>query len=213
MILQERSSLLRQTRVRQSSSSRKHTRVGAMLAFLLALSVVGCEREQRRFSEMAPLSGRPQPQANTELRPGMAGAPGAQSKTTVPAPYGENAWAISEGKRLYTWFNCIGCHANGGGGMGPPLMDDKWIYGSDPESIHTTIVQGRPNGMPAFGGKLADQQVWQLVAYVRALGGFARKDVRPGRNDDMAVRPSEQAMKSQTAESAGSALPEREQPR
>jgi cytochrome c oxidase cbb3-type subunit 3 len=199
----------------QNSCNRKHTRVGAALAFLLALAFTGCEREQRRFSEIAPLSGRPQPQANTELRPGMPGAPGAgaQSKTTVPAPYGENGWAISEGKRLYTWFNCIGCHANGGGGMGPPLMDDKWIYGSDPESIHATILQGRPNGMPAFGGKLADQQVWQLVAYVRALGGFARKDLRPGRNDDMAVRSSEQAMKSRTAESAGSALPEREQPR
>jgi cytochrome c oxidase cbb3-type subunit 3 len=203
----------RQNRLPQNSYSRKPMRVGAISAFLLALAFTGCEREQRRFSEIAPLSGRPQPQSNTELRPGVPGAPGAQSKATVPARYGENAWAISEGKRLYTWFNCVGCHANGGGGMGPPLMDEKWIYGSDPESIHATILQGRPNGMPAFGGKLADQQVWQLVAYVRALSGLVRKDVRPGRNDDMAVRSSEQAMKSQTAKSAGSALPERKQPR
>src|ERR1044071_3848683 len=43
-----------------------------------------------------------------------------------------NAYAIAEGKRLYTQLNCVGCHANGGGGMGPPLMDDKWIYGSAP---------------------------------------------------------------------------------
>ncbi len=67
--------------------------------------------------------------------------------------------------------------------------------------------------MPAYGGKLADQQVWQLVAYVRAMSGLVRKDVRPGRNDDMAVRPSEQAMQSQTAERAGSSLPKPEQPR
>jgi cytochrome c oxidase cbb3-type subunit III len=213
MILPELFSLLRQIRVLKNSLTHKHTNISAMLAFLLALALTACEREQRRFTEIAPLSGRPQPQANTELRPGMPGAPGAQGKTTVPAPYGENAWAIAEGKRLYNWFNCVGCHAQGGGGMGPPLIDEKWIYGSDPDVIHATILEGRPNGMPAYGGKLADQQVWQLVAYVRAMSGLVRKDVRPGRNDDMAVRPSEQAMESQTAESAGSSLPKPEQPR
>ena len=31
-------------------------------------------------------------------------------------------------------------------------MDDKWIYGYEPEQIFATISQGRPNGMPAFGG-------------------------------------------------------------
>jgi cytochrome c oxidase cbb3-type subunit III len=213
MNLQEPSSRLRQTRLLQNSLKLKQTKITAILALLLAIALAACEREQRRFTEIAPLSGRRQPQVNTELRPGTLGAPGAQTKTSVPAPYGENAWAIAEGKRLYTWFNCVGCHAHGGGGMGPPLMDEKWIYGSDPESIHATILEGRPNGMPAYAGKLADQQVWQLVAYVRALGGLVRKDVRPGRNDDMAVRPSEQAMQSQTAESAGSPSPTPEQPR
>ena len=37
--------------------------------------------------------------------------------------------------------------------MGPPLMDDKWIYGYEPEQVFATIVEGRPNGMPAFGGE------------------------------------------------------------
>ena len=41
----------------------------------------------------------------------------------------------------------------GGGGIGPPLMDDRWIYGSAPENIYASIVQGRPNGMPAWGGR------------------------------------------------------------
>jgi mono/diheme cytochrome c family protein len=102
--------------------------------FLLALALTACEREQRRFTEIGPLSGRPQPQANTQLRPGMPGAPGAQGKTTVQAPYGENAWAIAEGKRLYNWFNCVGCHAQGGGGMGPPLMPD----GPPSNILHTS---------------------------------------------------------------------------
>jgi cytochrome c oxidase cbb3-type subunit III len=189
------------------------------IVLLLLLSLGGCEREQRRFSEIAPASGRPYPPPISELQPGTPGAPAADATpVSMPAidgrgPYEENAWAVAEGKRLYTWYNCVGCHANGGGGMGPPLMDDKWIYGSEPEDIHTSIVQGRPNGMPAFRGKLADQQVWQLVAYVRALGGLLRKDVRPGRNDDMAVHPSEQAMSSQTPSRAESPPSEGERSR
>ncbi len=42
-----------------------------------------------------------------------------------------------------------------------------------PENIYATIINGRPNGMPAFGGKIPPQQVWQIVAYVQL-------DVRPG---------------------------------
>jgi cytochrome c oxidase cbb3-type subunit III len=112
--------------------------------------------------------------------------------------YSENAYAVNDGKRLYSAYNCVGCHAHGGGGMGPPLMDDRWIYGSEPQNIYATIVQGRPNGMPSFRGKVPDPQVWQLVAYVRALGGLARKDVAPGRNDDMTPHPSEQSLPPQT---------------
>ena len=87
--------------------------------------------------------------------------------------FAANAFHLSEGKRLYSWFNCSGCHANGGGGMGPALIDDKWIYGSAIESIHATIRDGRPNGMPTFGGKVPDDQIWELAAYVRSMAGLA----------------------------------------
>lgn len=92
-----------------------------------------------------------------------------------PPPAGVNPLAptaatIGEGKRLYQWYNCAGCHGlNGGGGMGPPFADADWIYGSAPENLFQSIVQGRPGGMPAFGA-LADDHVWKLVAYVRTLG-------------------------------------------
>ena len=48
-------------------------------------------------------------------------------------------------------------------------MDDEWIYGGRLEQIHQTMVEGRPNGMPAWGGKIPDQQLWQLAAYVRSM--------------------------------------------
>jgi cytochrome c oxidase cbb3-type subunit III len=106
--------------------------------------------------------------------------------------YDHIAWATSEGKRLFTQMNCAGCHANGGGGMGPALMDDQWLYGSNPESIYETIVAGRPNGMPSFRDRLAPTQVWQLVAYVRSMSGLTPKGSRPARGDHMMTRPAEQ---------------------
>jgi cytochrome c oxidase cbb3-type subunit 3 len=48
-------------------------------------------------------------------------------------------------------------------------MDDVWIYGGRLEQIHNTIAQGRPNGMPAWGGKIPDEQLWQISAYVRSM--------------------------------------------
>ena len=79
--------------------------------------------------------------------------------------------------------NCNGCHAAGGGAMGPALMDETWIYGSGPQNIYATIMEGRPNGMPSFRGRIPDEQAWQIVAYVRSLADMAPKDVVPARGD------------------------------
>jgi cytochrome c oxidase cbb3-type subunit 3 len=78
--------------------------------------------------------------------------------------------------------------------MGPPLMDDEWIYGSDASQIFSSIVEGRPNGMPSFQGKVPNHQVWQLVAYVRSLSGLTAKAARPGREDNMQVKTPEQQL-------------------
>lgn len=83
--------------------------------------------------------------------------------------YYDNADAVTTGKRLFSQYNCSGCHSNGGGGMGPALMDNQWIYGGRLEQIHQSIVQGRPNGMPAWGTKIPDEQIWQIAAYVRSM--------------------------------------------
>jgi cytochrome c oxidase cbb3-type subunit 3 len=167
-------------------------RAAAVLCLLAAaLAAVGCQREQRRFSELAPSSGLPDRLRASGFNPGDRPPP-----ADVRNPYAGNGWAVNEGKRLYARFNCVGCHAHGGGGIGPALMDDTWIYGGRPVEIYASIVEGRPNGMPAFGGRITDAEVWQLVAYVQTLSGGLRRDVRPGRSDHMMVRPSEQAGRS-----------------
>ena len=158
---------------------------GAIVAGLLL--PVGCKREQRVFD---PGSSGSQVADGTALNEVHAGG-----SSPVPdiSQYESSAYAVSEGKRLYSAYNCVGCHAQGGGAIGPALMDSVWIYGSHPQQIYSDIVQGRPNGMPSFGGKLPDYQVWELVAYVRSMSGQLPSDVAPSRSDQMPVAKAEQA--------------------
>jgi cytochrome c oxidase cbb3-type subunit 3 len=72
--------------------------------------------------------------------------------------------------RAFNAFNCVGCHmSNGGGGMGPALSNSFFVYGGEPENIYLTIVQGRPNGMPAWGAVLPEDIIWDVVAYVTSI--------------------------------------------
>ena len=139
-----------------------------LTTFLLLAS---CGREQR-IAQVSPAAGAlPSQPRIGELQPG-----GALPDLDPPNPYEGNYHAMSEGQRLYSWFNCAGCHSPGGGGaIGPPLIDDAWIYGNRPANIYDTIVRGRPNGMPAFGGKIPSYQIWQIVTYVRSMAPQKRE--------------------------------------
>jgi cytochrome c oxidase cbb3-type subunit III len=164
-----------------------------LLITILVLSIAACKREDREFRVRTPETDRIQSKA---LVPIMAG--GSPQPAHVRNDYENNAYAMSEGKRLFSSFNCYGCHGgSGGGGMGPPLIDDVWIYGNAPEQIFSSIVEGRPNGMPSFRNKLPNYQVWQLAAYVRSMSGLAAADAAPGRNDDMQSAPPENTRPAQ----------------
>jgi cytochrome c oxidase cbb3-type subunit 3 len=160
---------------------------------MVLISMSACEREARPFPERtAAAAGTPRP-SQSQLYPG--GVPSAEPSTT--SPFQENAYGIAVGKRLFEAYNCAGCHSHGGGGMGPALMDDQWIYGSRAGNIFASIVEGRPNGMPTWRNKVPDQQVWQIVAYIQSLNGQAPIDVLPGRSDHLSagtpenLRPAE----------------------
>lgn len=93
-----------------------------------------------------------------------------QIKPGAVSPVGDSPQAIDRGMRYFVAFNCVGCHApNGGGGMGPSLSNNVFLYGSDPAQIYLTIYQGRPRGMPAWGAMLPDNIIWDIVAYVRNI--------------------------------------------
>lgn len=95
----------------------------------------------------------------------------AYVEADIENPYSGDPEAIAAGERHFKAFNCSGCHApEGGGGMGPPLSDDVWIYGNEPAQIYATIMQGRPAGMPAFSSMVTDKIVWEIAAYLEDLG-------------------------------------------
>ena len=174
-------------RVRAAMSSPLFT-----LGTLLCLTAA-CETEERRFPDTVASVPADNGVRQSPLKPGE------YVPDTVPAlPYEETAYAISEGQRLFTWYNCAGCHAtNGGGGMGPPLIDGKWIYGSSPENIYATIVEGRPNGMPSWRGRIPRQQIWQIVAYVRTMSGLTPQIARASRVDHMMALPGSQLLQQE----------------
>lgn len=97
-------------------------------------------------------------------------AGGAAPASESPVPLDDPA-TVEAGKALFTGkLGCYGCHGQaGGGGMGPSLADNQWIYGGDEATIHETLVNGRPNGMPKFGGAATDEELWQVVAFVQSL--------------------------------------------
>lgn len=161
--------------------ARSWSRWTAVALSVCGVALFGCQREQRRFSEG--------PSASRLIVPSATGGVQLGRDRGSLEGYATNAWAISEGQRLYSQMNCSGCHAHGGGGMAPPLMDAGWIYGAGLLDIERSIVEGRPRGMPAYGARLSPQQVWQLVAYVRSLSGHAPSAAAPVRDDHMAVRP------------------------
>lgn len=139
------------------------------------------------IATLALLAGCRQSDRSKTTDPHAEGASGgAIVSASEQGDYSTSAYQIGEGQRLYKWMNCAGCHGpHGGGGMGPSFMDAKWRYGSDMADIVRTIDGGRPNGMPSFHNRLTGQQMWQLAAYVRALGGLAPSDAVPSRGDQM----------------------------
>ena len=155
-------------------------------AFLALVLATACEREKRRFDK--PLT-EPDPVAQADadvpLQPGEAGR--GMRATGSAGGYDEsNSYEVSQGRQWFRWYNCSGCHAQAGGGsIGPALMDEKWIYGSDPDAVFATIMEGRPNGMPSFRGRIPEAQAWELVAYVRSLSGIISGQAATNRADSM----------------------------
>ena len=104
--------------------------------------------------------------------------------------------ALQDGRRLFNWYNCSGCHGgHAGGGMGPSLRDEVWIYGNRDDQIFDSIAQGRSEGMPAWGSKIPKEQIWELVAYIKSMRTSQEPDPPVEPADEMVENPMNDTMR------------------
>ena len=140
-----------------------------------ALTLAACQKGERASAYVPAANVGPQPLVS-ELLPGGAQPPPQDPRGKL---YDGDAASIAQGKQYFAWYNCSGCHFNGGGGIGPAFMDKTWRYGGSIDQIYSSIAQGRPNGMPTWGAKIPDTQIWQIAAYVRSLSSPQTQDIQP----------------------------------
>lgn len=103
------------------------------------------------------------------------GFPSSGRTLVLTNPYEHDKRALGLGAQLFVAYNCIDCHgADGSGAMGPTFADGRWHFGGSAGEVFESIYEGRPDGMPQWGGRITNDQIWMLTAYVRSL---ATKDL------------------------------------
>ena len=86
--------------------------------------------------------------------------------------------ALKVGERLYLNYcsTCHGSDARGARGF-PNLRDNEWQWGGDPESIRTTLLNGRIAAMPSWEAALGGESgVNEVTQYILRLSGRATID-------------------------------------
>ncbi|MFN8473165.1 MAG: cytochrome c oxidase subunit II [Anaerolineae bacterium] len=90
-----------------------------------------------------------------------------------------------QGEQLFQQNGCVSCHQSGGGGIGPSLngvfgsqvqLEDGSTATADETYVRESmlqpaakIVKGYQNVMPSFQGRLTDEQIIALIAYIKSL--------------------------------------------
>jgi cytochrome c oxidase cbb3-type subunit 3 len=88
---------------------------------------------------------------------------------TLTNPNGSNREAADAGGKVFQAMNCDGCHGDGATGwVGPSLVDGRWRHGGSDAELFQSVYFGRPRGMPAYGGLMSAEMVWQVVSYIRS---------------------------------------------
>jgi mono/diheme cytochrome c family protein len=113
---------------------------------------------------------------------------GAPEPVVAPPPQAQ----MVDGARIYKGA-CIACHEADGSGsprIYPPLPGNANLQSADPSSTLRIILDGAqtvttpraPNtgSMPAYAGKLSDQEIADAATYIRNSWGNAAPAVTPG---------------------------------
>lgn len=86
--------------------------------------------------------------------------------------YLENSNDLSAGKQIFIQV-CAACHGQeGGGGVGPNLVDDYWLHGGSIKDVFSMIKYGIPEkGMPSWQTQYSAHEIAQLASYIKSIGG------------------------------------------
>lgn len=133
------------------------------------------------------------PAANGTLAPAASAAtprtdpnPSNAPAANLSNPIASTAASIAAGKRAYDG-NCAACHGNAAQGavragtplsiieeqrgtQPPDLTDAQWDHGSSDADIFAVIKRGiPPTMMTGFDGRIPDNDIWNIVNYLRSL--------------------------------------------
>ncbi|XSG81035.1 MAG: c-type cytochrome [Methyloligella sp. ZOD6] len=105
-------------------------------------------------------------------------------------PYADDPESVAEeGHKIYMGLGCNGCHGGtGGGGMGPPLTNPIWVYGSDGDTLFRFVTLGSDGyqkeynatrkgsenvvgPMPPMGGANIESadDLWKVISWIRTI--------------------------------------------
>lgn len=79
------------------------------------------------------------------------------------------------GERMFLTYcsQCHGSDARGAKGF-PNLTDNDWLYGGEPQTILTTVMEGRNGMMPPMGAAIGGPEgIREVANYVLSLSGSA----------------------------------------
>lgn len=85
--------------------------------------------------------------------------------------------SLRSGRQRYV-FDCRQCHGNTGkgdgdmshaGGVPSDFTDDVWQHGESDGEIFLVIRDGVTADMQGYGDRLSDEDIWNLVNYIKSL--------------------------------------------
>jgi|HigsolmetaAR202D_1030399.scaffolds.fasta_scaffold03788_4 Cytochrome c, mono- and diheme variants len=86
-------------------------------------------------------------------------------------PYNGDEAALAAGRKLYQQW-CQACHlADGGGRIGPSLIDDTYNYPRTNTDVgmFEVVYAGAGGAMQPFGKRMSQDDILKIMAYVRTL--------------------------------------------